>query len=58
MRQEPVIPSDEEEKFRELLRKAATETEFDKYFSNLTPAEKLEEYQIIEQLIIAEEELK
>jgi hypothetical protein len=47
----PTIPSEEEEKFRELLRKASIETEFDRYFSNLTPAEKLEEFQLLEQLI-------
>lgn len=52
----PSIPSEEEENFREKLEKAYMEDKFYEYFSNLTPAEKLEEFQIIHQLIENEEE--
>jgi hypothetical protein len=56
MSRETSISGEEEMKFRERLERAQMENSYEEYFSTLTPAERLEEFQILEQLIDNEEE--
>ena len=46
---------EKEKKFEEAVQEITIHQEFEKYFSGLTPAEKLDEYMLLEKLIQNEE---